>query len=46
MQTAEILGISVPNVKTRLLRARLMLRDYFVSENLMPAQAVAGKRKP
>ncbi len=45
LQTAEILGISVPNVKTRLLRARLMLRDYFVSENLMPAQAVAGKRR-
>ncbi|MCS7016276.1 MAG: sigma-70 family RNA polymerase sigma factor [Gemmatales bacterium] len=26
-QTAEILGISVPNVKVRLLRARLMLRE-------------------
>ena len=26
-ETAKTLGISVPSVKTRLLRARLMLRD-------------------
>jgi RNA polymerase sigma-70 factor (ECF subfamily) len=29
-ETAEILGISVGNVKVRLLRARLLLRDLFV----------------
>jgi RNA polymerase sigma-70 factor, ECF subfamily len=26
-ETAEVLNISIPTVKTRLLRARLMLRD-------------------
>ena len=45
LQTAEILGIGISNVKARLLRARLMLRDYFVSENLIGAEAVAGKRR-
>ena len=45
LQTAEILGLTVPNVKVRLLRARLMLRDYFVSENLIKAEAVAGRRR-
>ena len=30
-ETSGALGISVPAVKTRLLRARLMVRDYFVS---------------
>lgn len=28
-ETAEALGISVPNVKSRLLRARLKLRERF-----------------
>ncbi|HEY6765674.1 MAG TPA: sigma-70 family RNA polymerase sigma factor [Candidatus Sulfotelmatobacter sp.] len=30
-ETADALGISVPSVKTRLLRARLMLRDLLAS---------------
>jgi RNA polymerase sigma-70 factor (ECF subfamily) len=30
-ETADTLGISVPSVKTRLLRARLMLRDLLAS---------------
>jgi RNA polymerase sigma-70 factor (ECF subfamily) len=30
-ETAETLGISVASVKTRLLRARLMLRDLLAS---------------
>ena len=45
LQTAEILGIGVSNVKARLLRARLRLRDYFVSQNLITANAVVGKRR-
>jgi RNA polymerase sigma-70 factor (ECF subfamily) len=45
LETAEILGIGVSNVKARLLRARLRLRDYFVSQNLITANAVAGKRR-
>lgn len=32
-ETSAALGISVPAVKTRLLRARLMVRDYFVSRS-------------
>jgi RNA polymerase sigma-70 factor (ECF subfamily) len=32
-ETAAALEISVPAVKTRLLRARLMVRDYFVSRS-------------
>jgi len=32
-ETSGALGISVPAVKTRLLRARLMVRDYFVSRS-------------
>lgn len=35
-ETAEILGLSIPNVKTRLLRARLLLRER-LSEHWMPA---------
>jgi RNA polymerase sigma-70 factor (ECF subfamily) len=31
-ETAEALTLSLPNVKTRLLRARLMLRDSFVAQ--------------
>ena len=32
-ETSAALEISVPAVKTRLLRARLMARDYFVSRS-------------
>jgi RNA polymerase sigma-70 factor (ECF subfamily) len=32
-ETSAALEISVPAVKTRLLRARLMVRDYFVSRS-------------
>ena len=32
-ETSSALGISVPAVKTRLLRARLIVRDYFVSRS-------------
>jgi len=32
-ETSAALDISVPAVKTRLLRARLMVRDYFVSRS-------------
>ena len=32
-ETSAALGITVPTVKTRLLRARLMVRDYFVSRS-------------
>jgi RNA polymerase sigma-70 factor (ECF subfamily) len=45
LQTAQVLELGISNVKARLLRARLMLRDYFVSEKLMSANAVAGKRR-
>jgi RNA polymerase sigma-70 factor (ECF subfamily) len=41
-ETSGALGISVPAVKTRLLRARLMVRDYFVSRSWA---ALAGIRK-
>jgi RNA polymerase sigma-70 factor (ECF subfamily) len=37
-EVAELLGIGVPNVKTRLHRARLMLRERLASE-LTPAEA-------
>ena len=33
VETSAALEISVPAVKTRLLRARLMVRDYFVSRS-------------
>ena len=36
-ETSKALGISTASVKTRLLRARLMLRDL-----LAPGMAVAG----
>ena len=45
VQTADILGITVANVKVRLLRARLMLRDYFVSENLIRASTTVGAKR-
>jgi RNA polymerase sigma-70 factor, ECF subfamily len=40
-ETAEVLNISIPTVKTRLLRARLMLRDYFITNGIM---SVSGSR--
>jgi RNA polymerase sigma-70 factor (ECF subfamily) len=42
-EAATALGISEGNVKVRLLRARLMLRDYFVSHCLLPKSAPAGR---
>jgi len=42
-EAAEALSISEANVKVRLLRARLMLRDYFVSHCLLPKSAPAGR---
>ena len=44
-ETSATLGISVPAVKTRLLRARLMVRDYFVSRSWSGHPAV-GKARP
>ena len=43
LETASALELTVPNVKTRLLRARLMLRDYFVSHGLISAPARGGR---
>jgi RNA polymerase sigma-70 factor (ECF subfamily) len=43
IEAAEALEITVSNVKTRLLRARLMLRDYFVSRHLISAPMQAGR---
>ncbi len=43
--TAQALDLTVANVKTRLLRARLMLRDYFVLHCLVSAPAKAGRGK-
>ena len=41
-ETAETLGLSVPAVKSRLLRARLQLRErlsrYFKRKNRFPAE--------
>jgi RNA polymerase sigma-70 factor, ECF subfamily len=43
-ETSAALGISVPTVKTRLLRARLMVRDYFVSRSwAAPARLRKGR---
>jgi RNA polymerase sigma-70 factor (ECF subfamily) len=39
-ETSAALAISVPAVKTRLLRARLMVRDYFVSRSWGKRQGV------
>jgi len=41
-ETAEALGLSSANVKVRLLRARLMLRDAFVSANFTHAASHRG----
>ena len=43
-ETSATLGISVPAVKTRLLRARLMVRDYFVSRSWLRDPAVGKAR--
>jgi RNA polymerase sigma-70 factor, ECF subfamily len=44
-ETAETLGISVPNVKVRLLRARLMLRERLTRVLGDPQQQVAADHK-
>jgi RNA polymerase sigma-70 factor (ECF subfamily) len=42
-ETAEALTLSLANVKTRLLRARLMLRDSFVAQCSGSARGVVGE---
>ena len=42
-ETAEALTLSLPNVKTRLLRARLMLRDSFVAKCSGSVRRVVGE---
>ena len=42
-ETAEALTLSLANVKTRLLRARLMLRDSFVAKCSGSARGVVGE---
>ena len=44
-ETSAALEISVPAVKTRLLRARLMVRDYFVSRSWTTHLGI-GKASP
>jgi RNA polymerase sigma-70 factor, ECF subfamily len=44
-ETSAALEISVPAVKTRLLRARLMVRDYFVSRS-WASHLGSGKAQP
>ena len=44
-ETSAALEISVPAVKTRLLRARLMVRDYFVSRS-WASHPGSGKAQP
>ena len=44
-ETSAALEISVPAVKTRLLRARLMVRDYFVSRS-WASHPGSGKSQP
>jgi RNA polymerase sigma-70 factor (ECF subfamily) len=43
LEAAQALEITPANVKTRLLRARLMLRDYFVSCHLISSPMPAGR---
>jgi RNA polymerase sigma-70 factor (ECF subfamily) len=42
-ETAAALNLSLPNVKTRLLRARLMLRDRFVAQCSGSARGAVGE---
>ena len=42
-ETAEALSLSLPNVKTRLLRARLMLRDSFIAQCSGSTRGAVGK---
>ncbi len=42
-ETSKALEISEPNVKIRLLRARLMLRDYFVEHSLLQKPHKMGR---
>ena len=44
-ETSAALEISVPAIKTRLLRARLMVRDYFVSRS-WARHLGSGKAQP
>ncbi len=44
-ETSSLLDLTISNVKIRLLRARLMLRDYFVSNRLMSANMAVEKRR-
>jgi RNA polymerase sigma-70 factor (ECF subfamily) len=44
-ETSRALDISEPNVKIRLLRARLMLRDYFVEHSLLQKPQKAGRAR-
>jgi RNA polymerase sigma-70 factor, ECF subfamily len=44
-ETAAVLGVSVPAVKTRLLRARLQLRES-LSRSLAPTWSQAARSKP
>jgi RNA polymerase sigma-70 factor, ECF subfamily len=44
-EASAALEISVPAVKTRLLRARLMVRDYFVSRS-WASHPGSGKARP
>jgi RNA polymerase sigma-70 factor (ECF subfamily) len=42
-ETSKALSLSESNVKIRLLRARLMLRDYFVEHSLLAKPQKAGR---
>lgn len=44
-ETSKALNISEANVKVRLLRARLMLRDYFVEHSLLQKPQKAGRAR-
>ncbi len=44
-ETSKALDISEANVKVRLLRARLMLRDYFVEHSLLQRPQKAGRAR-
>ncbi|MDT8070848.1 MAG: sigma-70 family RNA polymerase sigma factor [Terriglobia bacterium] len=44
-ETSKALNITEANVKVRLLRARLMLRDYFVEHSLLQKPQKAGRAR-